>query len=196
MSHNCGDRMRKMREQAGLSQKDLAQKLDVSLIKINRIENDRGLPDTKMVIRLAHEFGVEPNWLLLGREGQEGSDALQGAPVYDKNELQKDPAQRSAKDWVRFPQLPHGCFAWEMRDESMVPRIRPGDMLLVRNEEYQTDDVVLFSNEMGLVQVRRIGQVESEQVLVSENPEYPLAKFSAEIIVLGKVLIGLRRFSP
>ena len=195
MDTTCGDRLREVREKAGLSQKDLAQRLDVSLIKINRIENDRGLPDTKMVIRLAREFGVEPNWLLLGRSGLAASETLKGAPVYDDEELHKEPSQRSARNWVSIPQLPEDCFAWEMRDESMMPRIRPGDMLLIRDEEFRTGDVILCINEAGMVQVRRIGQAEAREVLVPENPEYQVLEKTGKVRVLGKILLGLRRFT-
>ena len=63
-----GQRLREERRLAVLTQAELAEKAGVSLITVNRLENEEGesSPRPETVRRLAKALGVDPAWLLFG----------------------------------------------------------------------------------------------------------------------------------
>lgn len=80
--------IRRMREDAGLTQKELADKLYVSDNVVSKWERGESLPDSETVARLAEIFGVEA-----------------GAIVYDGNDVRTDgTAERTRR------RLPHNAF--------------------------------------------------------------------------------------
>ena len=58
------ENLRKLREERGLSQKQLGAKLFVSNSTIARWENGNRLPDAMMILRLSRFFGADPSALL------------------------------------------------------------------------------------------------------------------------------------
>lgn len=72
------DRLTKAREYAGLTQKQLAQRLDVGEKTVWRAE--KGVPGTQRTTLLAWAVacGVDVDWLI---NGTEGGDAVTGAPT-------------------------------------------------------------------------------------------------------------------
>ncbi len=66
-----GDRLADTRKQRVLTQAELAEKADVALITVTRLENSKGdvNPRADTVRRLADALGVDPAWLLFGEEG-------------------------------------------------------------------------------------------------------------------------------
>lgn len=53
-----GSRLREVRKEAGLTQADLADRVEVSRQTINYIENGTFCPSTYLALRLAREFGM------------------------------------------------------------------------------------------------------------------------------------------
>ena len=62
-----GERFRKIRRKIGLSQTGLAKKLGISREHINRIENDKSPPSTKLIINLAEDYNISFDWLLFNK---------------------------------------------------------------------------------------------------------------------------------
>jgi len=77
MEMQFGDRVRELREQIGITQKELAQRLGVSSSYVNKVENDRlsfgDYPAAKFIHRLAEELDAnEDELLLLANQVPEG----------------------------------------------------------------------------------------------------------------------------
>lgn len=53
-----GQRLRCAREQAGLTQGELAEKAGINRVSLNRIENDKAIPALDVAFRLADAVGV------------------------------------------------------------------------------------------------------------------------------------------
>lgn len=63
-----GEKLLKLRRERGMSQDELAEKLDVSRQAISKWERDEAIPETEKIIRIAQEFGVSTDHLLMNQE--------------------------------------------------------------------------------------------------------------------------------
>ncbi len=61
---NIGERLKSVRLQAGLSQRDLAEKVDVSAQAVSKYERGMDTPSSPVLIRLAKALGVRVEYLL------------------------------------------------------------------------------------------------------------------------------------
>src|SRR5699024_7590763 len=61
-----GAQMKKLRTSRGLTQEQVAQKLNVSRQTISSWENNRNLPDLEMVVLIARIFNISLDNLILG----------------------------------------------------------------------------------------------------------------------------------
>ena len=72
-----GETLRKLREEKGLSQKQLGKQVFVNHSTIARWENSSRLPDTTMIIRLAQCLGVDVNTLFqLANQSDESPNVI------------------------------------------------------------------------------------------------------------------------
>ncbi len=55
---SLGEKIREQRKQAGFSQEQLAEKLNVSRQAITKWETDKGIPDVANLISISDEFGL------------------------------------------------------------------------------------------------------------------------------------------
>jgi transcriptional regulator with XRE-family HTH domain len=64
-----GTRIRKAREQARISQAELAQRIGISKTAMNAIEGGATDPRASRIVAIARELGVSTDALLLGKPG-------------------------------------------------------------------------------------------------------------------------------
>ena len=60
-----GEKIQELRRRRGMSQDELAEKLDVSRQAISKWERDEAIPETEKVVRIARELDVSTDYLLL-----------------------------------------------------------------------------------------------------------------------------------
>ena len=58
-----GDRLREARKATGISQEELAFKLDLTQGAVARWENNRGFPETVSLVPMTKILGISLNWL-------------------------------------------------------------------------------------------------------------------------------------
>ena len=103
------NRIKLLREEKNIYQKDLAKLLDVSIPAINYYENEKRAMDTKTALTLAEYFGVSVDYLLgktdIRNSGKQIDDVLNEAMIgmskeeYDKlSETQK----KQIRDFALF----------------------------------------------------------------------------------------------
>ena len=63
---SLGEKIREQRKSAGLSQEQLAEKLNVSRQAITKWETDKGIPDVGNLIAISDEFGLSLDELIKG----------------------------------------------------------------------------------------------------------------------------------
>ena len=73
--HGTGARITELRIQAGLSQKDLAERIEVPIANIGFWERTNTPPSSKVLPKLAEAFGTTVEFVLLGKEKPAGKRA-------------------------------------------------------------------------------------------------------------------------
>ena len=68
-----GERLRSIRKQSKLSQKDFGLKLGLSLPSVHRLEQSERWPHDELLVKVMEEFHCDPVWLITGR-GVSGTD--------------------------------------------------------------------------------------------------------------------------
>lgn len=87
ISFSIGDRIRQARKACDLTQKALSQKVRVSIVTLNRIENGRRPPSIEVLERLAEILECDLRWINTGDESYAGDSKTNGLtyePNYDK----------------------------------------------------------------------------------------------------------------
>ena len=85
MEQTLGKRIMQNRKRLGLTQEQLAEKLEVSAQAVSKWENDQTCPDITMLPRLAEIFGITTD-ALLGRE----------APVFEAEVVNEEPERKGS----------------------------------------------------------------------------------------------------
>ena len=68
MTDRICDRLRTLRMEHEISQRQLAEELKVSNSTVSRAEKGESLPDTYTLMVYAEHFGVSTDWILFGKE--------------------------------------------------------------------------------------------------------------------------------
>ncbi len=75
-----GNKINELRKQAGLTQDELAEKMDVSPQAVSKWENDLSMPDVNMLVKLSDLFSVTLDYLLKDKEPRPQEIALENIP--------------------------------------------------------------------------------------------------------------------
>lgn len=81
-----GEKIQKLRKEAGLSQEELSYQLGVSRQAISKQERDNGYPETEKIIRMSKIFNVTLDYLL-NEEGTEIPEAVTEQGIYVSREM-------------------------------------------------------------------------------------------------------------
>ena len=66
MNKKLGDRIALARKRAGLTQEELAKKLDIAYPTLNKYERGHRIPDAELLSRMVKLLDCDPGWLLTG----------------------------------------------------------------------------------------------------------------------------------
>jgi len=199
-----GDQIKRLRQERGLTQRELAQQLYVSYQAIGKWERGEATPNPETILKLAKIFDVSADELLDDVPRPSSSDStmipvLGSVPAGIPLEAIED-----VIDWEEIPKsLTAGgkdYFALQVKGDSMYPDYLPGDIVIVRKTQQCEccDDCVVYVNgfDATLKQVK-LGE-HGEITLVPRNPQYPPRTFSPEevaelpVAICG-VVVELRR---
>jgi len=77
-----GPRLRRLREERGISQTELARLLSIDYMQVYRYEKGQNLPSVETAIRLAHILQVSTDELLTGSE-RSGPPAIKSIKLFE-----------------------------------------------------------------------------------------------------------------
>lgn len=193
-----GDKIKDARKAAGLTQRQLADKLEVSNTSISNWEKNISRPDPDMIQHLCWALNVQPNYFFSITHSV--PDNLIPLP-----EMRKIPligtiacgapilAAEHIEDHVDIPKHIHADFALRCKGDSMInARIFDGDLVYIRQQEQVSNGeiaAVLIEDEATL---KRIKLYEDHISLEPENPQYrPIVLWGEEmntVHILGKAV--------
>lgn len=84
-----GERIKKFRTAKGMSQDELAEKINVSRQAITKWENDKGVPDIDNLIKLSRIMGITLDELVIGDENNQEESKKEGNLLLSVNNVKK-----------------------------------------------------------------------------------------------------------
>ena len=110
---NMGERVKAVRKENGLLQKEFAERIHSSVDMVSRVELKKIVPSARWLQKVADEFGVSMQWLLTGEEDKKDATArsIERIDNYLRNNEIARIAVTEAIDsgddgiWIRLEQL-------------------------------------------------------------------------------------------
>ncbi len=193
---SLGKRIKQARNRAGLTQVELAGKLEIAYPTLNKYERGHRIPDASLLSRMAKLLGCDPGWLLSGEntDTDHFSYVIQ-TPVLNKvTDSFPDHVSEEACEYISLPDIPQGSFSLIVKGENMSPAIRENDYVIFNpSANIENGDIIIVNNEWGESMLRRYCTRKSEVFLVSDNPEYQPVMFDGKFKIIGKVVAVWRK---
>lgn len=199
---SLGRRIRFLRDGAGMTQKDLAKKLNIANSTLSQYENDLRVPSDAVKARLADCFGVTVDYLL-GREpgapgGPSSSGQTGGLRIPVLGSVAAGVPIEAIQDIVDYEEIDSAMaaggeyFGLRIKGASMEPRMREGDVVIVRRQDYaDTGDTAVVLVARDSATVKKIRKGPEGLFLLSTNPAYdPMYYTAAEVESLPVRIIG------
>ena len=193
-----GERLRYARKEKGLTQKELALKIDAAHNSISNWENNQNMPDPDTIQNLCWALDVQPNYFF-------SFDAPLPGNIIPVPEMRKIPllgriacgapilAEEHIEEYIDIPKHIHADFALTCQGDSMInARIFDGDIVYIRQQDtVESGEIaaVLIDNDATL---KRIRIFDDHISLEPENPQYrPIVLWGEDmntVRILGKAI--------
>ncbi|MDI6872505.1 MAG: transcriptional repressor LexA [Bacillota bacterium] len=197
-----GEILRRLREERGLRQDDLARKLLVGKSAVSQWERGKRTPDPTTLARLADFFNVSTDYLL-GRSPIPDTFPFRPIPTGPMVQVPIVGTIRAGEPILAAQNIEGYCpvaanevaggehFFLRVKGDSMVgARIQEGDLVLVRRQADVDDGdiaVVMVNDEEATI--KRVYREGGRWLLKAENPNLrPLVVDKRDVRIIGKVV--------
>lgn len=206
-----GTTLKKMREEKGYTQRELADLLHISHVSVSQYETGVRTPDIYVITNIAKFFNVSVDYMVGSHTAKFEADSVSitrpdpGKKIISVDVLGTVPAGipfEAIEDVVGSEEIQisvaeSSCdyFALRVKGDSMAPRIRSGDVVICKKqpsvESGEAAVVMVNGNEATL---KRVKKTSEGITLVPDNPSFDVKYYSNEeieslpIVVLGKVV--------
>ncbi|MFK4824816.1 XRE family transcriptional regulator [Paenochrobactrum sp. BZR 588] len=144
MDKSPSNRIREIRDQQGLTIEELAERADISVSYMSRLENGQRNLSLKNMNVIAHALGVSAQDLLLETENRNNVVRVMGkigAGAEISPEEEQIPPEGLYEIETPFP-LPDDAIAFEVVGDSMWPRYDPGDIIICYKQGVSPAEVI------------------------------------------------------
>lgn len=190
-------RIKEYRQRFGITQKDLAEKLGIARNTFNQYENNKRQPDIKTLQDIADFFEVSINDLI-DNEKAESENSKKGIKIPVLGYVRAGIPLDAIEDILDEEEISHEMaskgdyFALRVKGDSMEPRIKEGDVVIVRKqtvvENGQVAVVLVNGND---ATVKKFVKHEDGISLIGFNPSFtPLFYTKNEVASLPVEVIG------
>ena len=195
-----GDKIREARKAAGLTQRQLADKVNVSNTSISNWEKNLSRPDPDTIQHLCWALNVQPNYFF-------SVDSASALPsnILPMPEMRKIPlvgtiacgepilAAENIEDYVNIPKDMAGDFALTCKGDSMInARIFDGDIVYIRQQDTVENGEIAAVLIDGEATLKRVRLFDDHISLEPENPMYkPFVYWNEDmntVRILGKAV--------
>jgi transcriptional regulator with XRE-family HTH domain len=180
-----GERLKKIRIELGLSQSEMAKKLEMTQGGYSDIERGNVLISSRTLVIIGKSFNIDLNWLIKGAADHN---------VVNESFVKYRPAQILSpipanagipfvytQEWlndvnaVNIPGIKGQLIVFPIDGMSMLPGLEPGSYLGCRRVESK-DHIAIGSAyiivSMNGIWIKRITSIDGAVVLSSDNPDY------------------------
>lgn len=209
--HSIAERIKQLRKNKGLTQKELGRKVGVTSVTISKWELDIAIPKSKSAIELCKVFNVDLQWLMRG-VGKSINFGI--SPVKSNEEIVKvpyfDDIQASAGNGCEvlfekadyelimpeffFQNVSKNLVCLKVTGDSMEPEFKDGSILSIDIKDKKIKDGHCYVvNHNGLLRLKCLEKIPNGVVLKSYNPMYKdVVVTDSEIFcVVGRVVVQL-----
>lgn len=191
-----GNRIKALREELGLKQEELANKMSVSPSSIGMYETNKREPNNELILKLAQFFNVSTDYLL-GKIDTRNNNIVK-IPILGTVKAGYDwLAEENIVDYITLKEnIPNvgEYYALRITGDSMLPLLAEGDLVIVHDQadvESGQTAVVLINGEEATV--KKVIKTKDGIELHAMNPYYPVKKFTFEdmqkipVKIIGRV---------
>lgn len=203
---NFRTRLKQLRNEKKINQRELANFLKVAPSTISMYESGQREPNFEVLESLADFFNVDLNYLL-GKSDKttklmlEDSQSSQGLQIPVLGTVAAGIPISAVEDILDYEEVPQSWesqgefFGLRIKGDSMEPRMESGDVVIVRQQsDANSGDTVIVLVNGDDATCKRLQKTDNGIMLVSTNPKYPPMFYSTEdiqtkpVVILGKVV--------
>ena len=190
------NRIKKLREEFGYTQQDLANKLNGSKSVIGLYENEMRKPSLEILVKLSEIFDCSIDYILCKTDIKNAVINVARIPILGTVKAGYDwLAEENVVDYITLKEnIPNikEYYALKITGDSMLPLLSEGDLVIVHDQddvESGQTAVVLINGEEATV--KKVVKTNEGIELHSMNPYYPVKKFTyADIKSIPVKIIG------
>lgn len=194
--------IKELRKSKKLSQKDLADILNVHQTAVSQWEQKRTMPDIDMIKKLANYFGVTTDYIL-GDLQSDNSREIRATRIKVYGHVPAGIPLEAVEDIIDWEEIPSDWtrdgsefLALKVKGSSMNPKYIDGDIVIIKKQPNceNGQDAVVFVNGYDAT-LKRVIKNEKSIILQPLNPEYETKIYGSSndpITILG-IVVELRR---
>ena len=209
---NFRTRLKQLRNEKKINQRELANFLKVAPSTISMYESGQREPNFEVLESLADFFNVDLNYLL-GKSDKttklmiEDSQPPQGLKIPVLGTVAAGIPISAVEDILDYEEVPQSWesqgefFGLRIKGDSMKPDINDGDTVIVRQQSTANNgDVVIALVNGDDATCKKFEKLDNGIMLISNNSEYSPMYFSNEevttkpVVIIGRVVELRRKF--
>lgn len=201
-----GQRMQLVREQQGLTKKEVAERLGITQSSVNQWEKGRNYPSQQNLIHFSDLMSVTYNWLVHGVSGPSGED-IQIRFFEDINCSAGDGSIGGSHEAILISaslipipneKLHKDVIAIKVRGDSMEPAITDGGIVFVDTscKDLIEGKIYVYCHN-DLLRIKRFEYSVSGLVIKSINPSYTDERITRQMLdgfsIVGRAIYAINQ---
>lgn len=204
-----GKRLKMLREEKGLTQKDLAEKLSLTPKAISFYELGSREPSGDALIHMAHILGTTTDYLLGNSTTKEADQKVgRGVRIPVLGRVVAGIPIEAVEEIIDYEEIPKSMsatgefFALQVKGDSMLPTLKDGDVVIVKKQPtVDSGDIAIVLVNGNEATVKEVKESPGGITLIGHNVAVYTPQFysneeikSLPVEVLGKVVEMRRKF--
>ncbi len=201
MNERIGNRIKSLRLERNLTQKEFANMFDISPSTMGMYEQNRRVPDIDLIVKMSMFFNVSTDYLLCKTyfKGIPSSRLhKKGIKIPVLGKVQAGVPVEAVEDIIDYEEITEEMarqgdfFALQVRGESMEPKFSEGDVVIVlKQSTVETGDIAIVLVNSNDATIKKIKRTEQGISLIPLNPTFdPIFFTNSEIEELPVTIIG------
>ncbi len=199
------ERIKKIRLKKNLTQKQMADQLEISQSVYSSYENRGSMPPLNILEKLTDLYNIDIHWLITGEGEMENKGPGTTFPLVDyvlmdRNGIKdfrdtKEQIRISPKSFNKYP--PEEIYAFTVYGDSMEVNgigFKDGDVAFFYVQDHWTSDGYYIISWEGVLILKRLHKKEGKFKVISENPKYESFEVPSKIdnkskfAIIGRVV--------